>query len=76
MMDFITGVSSSGSRERVYNIIFIIMDRYLKIARYIPDIKDINVHKLIKLILKVIIFKLGVPASIIIDKVYLYLNSD
>ncbi len=35
-MDFITSLPPSKYRGIVYNVIFIVVDRFIKITRYIP----------------------------------------
>ncbi len=41
-MDFITSLPPSKYRGTVYNAIFIVVDRFIKMARYIPMIIKID----------------------------------
>ena len=47
-MDFITDLPPSKRRDggKVYDSILVIMDRYTKMARYLPTRKDIKVEEL------------------------------
>ena len=45
-MDFIIGLPPSRQGDKVYNIIYIIINRYTKIALYLPIVKTITVTEL------------------------------
>ena len=45
-MDFITGLPPSRQGNKVYNVICIIINRYTKMALYLPIVKIITVTKL------------------------------
>ena len=55
LINFIIGLLLSKFYNKVYNIILIVVDRYIKIARYIPYIKKIFILKLTKYFLEYII---------------------
>ena len=54
-MDFIIGLLLSKFYNKVYNAIFIVVNKYIKIARYIPYIKKIFTLELAKYFLEYII---------------------
>ena len=54
-MDFIIGLPLSKFYNKVYNTILIVIDRYIKIARYIPYIKKIFALELTKYFLEYIV---------------------
>ena len=49
----------------MYNVIYIIVDRYTKIALYLPTVKTITVTKLADLFLNEIVRCFGAPKGII-----------
>ena len=51
--------------NKVYNIIYIIVDRYTKIALYLPIVKTITVTKLIDLFLNKVVRYFRTPRGII-----------
>ena len=54
-MDFIIELPLSNFYNKVYNIILIVINRYIKITRYIPYIKRIFALELTKYFLEYII---------------------
>jgi len=49
----------------VYNVIYIIVDRYTKIALYLPTVKTITVTKLADLFLNKVVRRFRAPRGII-----------
>ncbi len=67
-MNFIINLLSTVRRSKVYNIILIIMNRFLKIVYYIICIKEINAFKLKERLIKKIFLKFKFFKSIINNK--------
>ena len=67
-IDFITNLLSNKYRNCVYNTILVVVNRYIKILRYIPTTKKINTIKLIDLFYTKIILKYSKLYSIITNK--------
>ena len=61
MIDFIIGLPSSKWGDRVYNAIYVVVDRYTKIALYLPIVKTITVAKLADLFLNKVLRYFGTP---------------
>jgi len=74
-MNFIINLPLNKRYRRVYNTVFIIIDKYIKILRYILIIKIIDSTGLIKLIFEEIILKFGVPKGIISNKGFIFINT-
>ena len=55
LIDFITRLPLSKFHNKVYNIILIVVDRYIKIARYIPYTKKTFALELAKYFLEYIV---------------------
>ena len=64
-MDFITGLPSSRQGDKVYNAIYVIVDRYTKIALYLPIVKTITIAKLADLFLNKVVRHFKTPREII-----------
>ena len=54
-MDFIIGLPLSKFHNKIYNTILIVINRYIKIARYIPYIKKTFTLELTKYFLEYIV---------------------
>ena len=67
-MNFIIGLPLSKFHNKVYNIILIVINKYIKIARYIPYTKKIFILELAKYFLEYIVQYFGLLASIISDR--------
>jgi len=74
-MDFITGLPLSKRHGRVYNTVFIVIDRYIKILRYILTTKIIDSAGLVELIFEEVILKFGVPDRIISNRGSIFINT-
>ena len=60
-MDFITGFPLTERKNKTYNIILIVINRFSKITRFIAYIKDINAVKMAERFTENIISKLNIP---------------
>lgn len=68
-MDFITGLSSSKTKDgQVVDAVLVVVDRFTKIAHYLPCVKSINAVELAELIDHEIVKRYGVPTSFITDR--------
>jgi hypothetical protein len=67
-MDFITGLPNSLWRSIVYDAILVIVDRYTKMAHYVPCQKTIDAEHLADHIMDRIIGHYGVPEGIVTDR--------
>ena len=69
-MDFITDLPLSINKvnNKKYNLILVVINRYTKLARYIPCTKDITAEALAELFLRYWFKDQGLPASIISDR--------
>ena len=75
IINFITKLLPNKYKEYIYNSVFIIINRYIKILQYISTTKIINTIELIKLIYKEIILRFGVLENIISDKKFIFINT-
>ena len=73
-MNFIIGLSSSKREDVVYNIIFVIIDKYTKIIKYLSMIIKIDVAKLTKLFFKKIVLRFNISADIVNNENFLFIN--
>jgi hypothetical protein len=64
-MDFIIGLPPSKRGDKVYNAICVIVDRYTKMALYLPIVKTITIPKLIDLFLNKVVRHFRTPRGII-----------
>ena len=55
-MDFITGLLPSRQGDKVYNTIYIIVDRYTKMALYLPTVKTITITELADLFFNKVVY--------------------
>ena len=67
-MDFITDLPPSKRKDCVYDAILVVVDRYTKMARYLPTTKTINAIELADLIFEEIILKFGALDGIVSDR--------
>jgi hypothetical protein len=64
-MDFIIGLPPSRRGDKIYNAIYIIVDRYTKMALYLPIVKTITITKLTDLFLNKVVRRFRAPRGII-----------
>ena len=67
-MDFIIGLPPSRRGDKVYNAICVIVDRYTKMALYLPTVKTITVTKLADLFLNEVVRRFRTPKGIISNR--------
>ncbi len=72
-MNFIIDLPPVIYRNKVYNIIFIIVNRYLKIIYYIIYIEEINTSKLKERLIKKIFLKFKFFRSIISNRELIFI---
>ena len=74
-MNFITNLSSSRRRDCVYDTILIIVDRYIKIIKYLLIIKKINIFDLEQLLIKEIFLRFDLLKDIVIDRNSIFMSA-
>ena len=67
-MDFIIGLPPSRRGDKVYNAICVIVDRYTKMALYLPIVKTITITKLADLFLNEVVRRFRAPRGIISNR--------
>ncbi len=68
-MDFITGLPPSKRWGHVYDAVLVVMDRYTKMARYIPTTKTIDAPTLAEVLAEQVFLRDGgVPQNIVSDR--------
>ena len=74
-MNFIINLSSSKREDIVYNTIFVIVDRYTRMIKYLSMIIKIDIAKLTKLFFEQIVLRFNISADIVNDKDSLFINA-
>jgi len=64
-MDFIIGLPPSRRGDRVYNTIYIVVNRYTKMALYLLIVKTITITELADLFLDKVVRHFGIPRGIV-----------
>jgi hypothetical protein len=67
-LNFVTGFPPSARKKRVYNTIFVIIDRFSRMIRYISIIKNIDISDLIDFLYEEIVVKFDISRLIINDR--------
>lgn len=67
-MDFITGLPPSKRNKYVYDSILVVVDRYTKMAIYLPTSITINAAELAELFIEHIVCRFGTPKGIVSDR--------
>jgi len=67
-MDFVTGLPPSKCNECVYNAILVIVDRYSKMALYIPAKKSWDARDLADAFFQNVICRFGTPKGVVSDR--------
>jgi hypothetical protein len=71
-MDFITDFPPADRRDKVYDAILVVIDRFSKMARFIACIKDIDAVKMAERLTEDIISKLDISRSTVTDRESLF----
>jgi hypothetical protein len=74
-MDFITDLPPSMLDNNVYDSILVIVDRYTKLATYIPCTKTCIAETLAELLERYIVNRFGMPAGIVSDRGSVFTSS-
>ncbi len=74
-MNFITDLSSSKWKEVMYDLIFMIIDHYIKMIHYLSIKKTLTVVELTELFFEQIALKYEISNDIIINKDSLFINA-
>ena len=74
-MNFIMKLFLNKRRDVVYDSILTIIDRYIKMIKYILIIKKIDVAKLTKIFFKKIILHFDMSDKIVNDKKFMFTNA-
>ena len=74
-MDFITGLPNARKELQDINSIFIIIDRYTRMARFFTVFNTINAVELARLFHIKIKLKFGTPNGIISDRGPIFINN-
>jgi hypothetical protein len=67
-MDFITGLPPSAIASKAYDSILVVVDRFTKLARYIPVKKTLDASELADVFIRRIVKDFGTPAGIVSDR--------
>ena len=73
-MNFVIELFSSKRRDVVYNSILMIIDRYIKMNKYISIIKKIDVAELTKVFFEKIVLRFDMSDEIINDRNSVFIN--
>ena len=73
-MNFVIDLSPSKRERIVYDSIFVIVDKCTKIIKYLSIIIKIDAAKLTNVFFKKIVLHFGMPADIVSDKNFLFIN--
>ena len=74
-MNFIMKLLSNKKHDVIYDSILIIIDRYIKMIKYILIIKKINVAELTKVFFKKIILRFEISNKIVNDRKFVFTNA-
>ena len=73
-MNFIIKLFSNKRRDVVYDLILMMIDRYIKMIKYILIIKKIDVAELTKIFFKKIILRFDMSDEIVSDRNFVFMN--
>ena len=75
IMNFIIELSSSKYREKTYNVILVICDRYIKMILYIFTIKFIDAIELADLFFEKIFLCFEVSIDVVFDREFVFISN-
>ena len=75
IMNFVIDLSSSKREKIVYDFIFVIMNRCIKMIKYIFTTIKFDVAKLTKMFFIEIVFKFDMLANIVSDREFVFINA-
>ena len=73
-MNFVIQLFLNKRRNVVYNLILMIIDRYIKTIKYILIIKKINVAKLTKVFFEKVVLRFNISDEIINNRNFVFIN--
>ena len=73
-MNFVIELFSSKRRDVVYDSILMIVDRYIKMIKYISIIKKIDVAKLTKVFFEEVVLRFNISDEIVSDRNFVFTN--
>jgi hypothetical protein len=74
-MDFITGLPPSKKGSKVSDAILVVVDRYSKMARYIPTVVTLDASELLDILTEEVFLRYGFPSGIVTDRGSLFTSS-
>ena len=74
-MNFVIDLSSSKREKIVYDFIFVIMNRCIKMIKYISTTIKLDVAKLTKIFFIEIVFKFDMLVDIMNDRKFVFINA-
>lgn len=74
-MDMITGLPPCKRGDSVYDAILVVVDRYTKMARYIPTSKTLTAIELADIFFQEIVCQYGTPKGIVSDRGSIFTSS-
>ena len=73
-MNFVINLSSNKRDKIVYNLIFVIIDKCIKMIKYLLIIIKIDAAKLTNVFFKKIVLHFNMSTNIVNDKNFLFIN--
>ena len=67
LLDFLTGILLCGHKGVIYDSILVIVDRYIKVVKYISTTKKIKADELSDLFTEHVLYEVGAPKNLISD---------
>ena len=74
-MNFVTKLPSNKRRDVVYDFILMIIDRYIKMIKYVSIIKKIDVAELMKMFFEKIVLRFDMSDEIVNDRKSVFTNA-
>ena len=75
IMNFVIDLSSNKREKIVYDFIFVMINRCIKMIKYIFTIIKFDIAKLMKIFFIEIVFKFDIFANIINDRKFVFINA-